>query len=161
MLKIPFFRQRLDYTCGPAVLQMVLAFHGVSATQEKLARICKTTKATGTSRENLVRAARIHGVYAHKHSEGSLREISWFLASGIPVVVNYREPGDEEGHYAVVVGITPSQVMLHDPYHGRGFNLSRANFMRRWHGKHVNKNRQWLAAFAPTRQQLSQVAHHR
>lgn len=29
MLKIPYFKQNRDYTCGPACLRMVLAYYGI------------------------------------------------------------------------------------------------------------------------------------
>lgn len=146
MLRVPYYQQVFEYTCGPATLRMVAKFLGKPVGRLQAVRLCKTDADHGTSRSNLIHAARAHGLHVHAHTEGTLKEIRALLSKGIPVIVNYREPEDEVGHYAVVVGVTKHTVVLSDPYHGPRLKLGRREFVRRWYGKHARVHRRWLMA---------------
>lgn len=49
--------QENGYYCGPAVLQAVLAYHGIDVSQNQLARELNTSSVTGTEYEDLARVA--------------------------------------------------------------------------------------------------------
>lgn len=56
---VPAATQETRYYCGPAVLQSLLAYHGITASQEELAAQLKTDPVTGTEYEDLARVASI------------------------------------------------------------------------------------------------------
>lgn len=56
-LDIPQRVQENGYYCGPASLQMVLAYHNIFVSQEQLAADLKTSPITGTEYEDLARTA--------------------------------------------------------------------------------------------------------
>lgn len=56
---VPAVTQENAYYCGPAVLQSLLAYHGITASQEELANELKTHPVTGTEYEDLARVASI------------------------------------------------------------------------------------------------------
>ncbi|MDP3996537.1 MAG: cysteine peptidase family C39 domain-containing protein, partial [bacterium] len=52
-------------------------------------------------------------------------------------------PSNDEGHYAVVVGLSDDYLFLNDPWNGKKFEISREEFLKRWKdsdGTHKN----WL-----------------
>lgn len=49
--------QENEYYCGPAVLQSLLAYHGIDSTQKQLAQALNTNPQTGTEYEDLARVA--------------------------------------------------------------------------------------------------------
>lgn len=133
MLKVPYHRQRNSYTCGPASLQMVFEFFKVPETQKHLSKAAHTNDAVGTLHEAMISLARQHGFYCYVHNNSNMAEIEHFVANGLPVIIDFLEPTSDEGHYAVVVGLTPEQITFNDPWNGRHWQLTRAEFDKRWH----------------------------
>lgn len=56
-LNIPQKVQENSYYCGPTSLQMVLAYHDISVSQDQLAEDLKTSPVTGTEYDDLARTA--------------------------------------------------------------------------------------------------------
>lgn len=56
-LSVPAITQENGYYCGPAVLQSLLAYHGIHASQDELAAELHTDPVTGTEYEDLARMA--------------------------------------------------------------------------------------------------------
>lgn len=144
-LRVPFFRQRTEYTCGPRALQMVLAYYGTRVTICALLKICKAKKSTGTERKHLIAAASSFGYRVHAKNDSNISAVCSYVARGIPVIVNYRHISSE-GHYAVVVGCTRTDLILNDPWYGAGWRISKQDFLKRWYGYHVNKHTRWMMA---------------
>jgi len=42
-IKVPFFRQEVWYSCGPACMRMILAFLGIIKTEEEITEVCEAT----------------------------------------------------------------------------------------------------------------------
>lgn len=147
-LQVPYFHQRQEYTCGPVVLQVVLAYYGVRVSLRQAIRACKTSQRYGTPRRGLVRAARAFGLRVYQHTDASIKELAEFVVQGVPVIVNYNEPGEGKSHFAVVIGVTDTDVILHDPspLQGPHFRISHREFVSRWYGFHKHNFRRWLMA---------------
>jgi ATP-binding cassette subfamily B protein len=144
-MRIPFVRQTTIYDCGPACAAMLVRAFGVRVPAARLRRLMRTTPRDGTSRKNLVGGLRRLGFGVEEGSGTSMRDLAAALKDGRAVVINYREPEDDESHYAVVVALTPSRIILHDPWHGPRFALSRQAFARRWYGRHRTVGTRWSA----------------
>lgn len=153
-IRVPYKRQWLSFTCGPVVLQMGLKYFNISIPRWHAIRLCQTARATGTSHHNLIAAIRSFGLHVHAHSHSTTRELEELTRRYVLVIVNYIEPAEEEGHYAIVVGMTKRYIVLHDPYHGPHFKIALQEFRRRWHGQHKSTNRRWLMAVARKRSLL-------
>ena len=145
-LKLLYKKQENEYFCGPAIVQMILGSFGKKMSQRRLALLLKTNARTGTSNAALGRIIRKFGGYIDAHSQGSLGEIRLHLRRGNPVIVNYREPEEDVGHFAIVVGITRSSIFLLDPWHGSRFRLSLTYFSSHWFGQFQGRSQQWLMA---------------
>lgn len=145
-IRIPYYRQENDYFCGPACVQMVLASDGVVLSQARLARLLPTNAIAGTPRKNIIRFLRARGYKVLAGSGQSYASIRRYLSQGWRMMVNYREPSEDIPHLAVLVGLTPTHVILHDPWLGPKYKLPRQEFLRRWHGYHTRAHTRWLLA---------------
>lgn len=146
-VRTPFRYQKNVYTCGPAVLQMVFAYFRKRYSQKLLAHIARTTEEAGTDHSGMIRAATSAGFYSYVNDNSSFHEIAHFLAHGLPVIVNYIGPSDRDGHYAVIVGFNNRDVILNDPWNGKGFRISKRAFLRNWHD-YKNVHKQWIMVIA-------------
>ncbi|NTU67136.1 MAG: hypothetical protein HGB08_04420 [Candidatus Moranbacteria bacterium] len=139
-LKIPYQKQKNAHYCGPAVLEMAFLRLGLVMPQEDIARQIGTSQERGTENENMIRFATEQGFEVTAKRGSSISDIREMLKKDLPLIVNYIEPTDEDGHYAIVSGITPHNIILHDPWHGKDFKLPHQKFLERWkdsEGKYV------------------------
>lgn len=143
VLDIPYYKQDKIYTCAAASLQAVLGHSGHFKSEKWLERKLKTNPQHGVSHQSLKSVARALGYVCTYARRGSLTQIGYYLSRRLPVIVNYIEPVTEQGHYAVVVGLSSEEVVLNDPWLGPGFKLKRADFLRRWHNGRRNSKR-WM-----------------
>jgi tetratricopeptide (TPR) repeat protein len=101
--KVPFYPQE-RYYCGPAALAMVLAWSGLSVTQDDLVAQVYTPGKEGSLRSDVLSAARRNGRLAVEveNLSGVLAEI----AAGNPVLVFQNLALDwwPQWHFAVAVG---------------------------------------------------------
>lgn len=155
-MRLPeFHRQSADHTCGPAALRMLLAFHGIRRTERALERVLRTTEATGTTRRALIRSARGLGLRVRAGGM-TLADLETELSAGHPVLVNYVEPSEEVGHFAIVTSCTPTTVILADPWNGERFSLARREFARRWFGHRTRDPRRgWGMVASPKEERAS------
>ena len=142
-IRVPFFRQHSSYTCGPVVLEMVYRFFGMKASEKSLVRELKTSRKKGTGHRAIINSARKHGFYCFVHDNSSISQIKHFLFKGFPVIINYIEPSNDEGHYAVAIGFTKKHIILNDPWDGKDFRISFDDFLERWHDND-NHHKNWL-----------------
>lgn len=147
MAKIPFFKQKNDYYCGPATLQMTLAHFGVKvSSQDELAKAAKTNKKTGTSALNLVRALRLYKMGVRAGNGKTLPALTQALHEDKVVIICYTEPILEWGHYAIVERITDKRITLIDSDARTGkTSLMLDEFMQRWHDPLFTKTKRWAA----------------
>ena len=104
-LKIPFYKQDTDHTCGPASLQMVLSFLGDFKSEKKLSEEAHTNHDAGTRHDAMIETARKEGFYCYVNNDSSWDEVNNFISEGLPVIIHFVEPQSGENHYAVVVGL--------------------------------------------------------
>jgi tetratricopeptide (TPR) repeat protein len=111
---VPFFPQE-DLYCGPASLAMVLAWSGLSATQESVASQVYTPGREGTLAADMVTAARRNGRLAVEVNK--LDDVLAEIAAGHPVVVfqNLALDWFPRWHYAVAYAydLDRKQIVLH------------------------------------------------
>ncbi len=140
-LDVPYRKQVNDYMCGPATLQMVLAFFGDYRSQRKVRKLMMASprelETRSADNNKMVKAVQRAGFYAYVNDYSSLAELKYFISQGYPVVVNYIEPSDEDGHFAVAKGYNTElqTIILSDPWNGDDFMLPEEQFMTRWHAK--------------------------
>lgn len=152
-LSVPFYRQKTWHTCGPACLKMLFAFHDKRIAERRIALEAGTNRSTGTPRKAMLRAARTQGFACKMSSNGTWSDIQQCLKSGLPVLINYRDPFDNEGHYALVIGMNEKNVVLHDPYNGEEFELPVRKLKELWLGYKTRSHHcGWMMTVEPLSQ---------
>jgi len=148
-LQVPYEQQTLDYMCGPHALRMILTYFDRTTSVEKLAVLAGTTPQQGTSRRGMVQALRAFDLDVQARHGASIQDLHTLIAQGIPPIILYRDHTEEFGHYGVVVGITNSEVIFHDPWHGPNQRALYDEFLRRWYGRHKTQFTRWLVVGRP------------
>lgn len=134
-LRVPYFKQTTNVFCAPACAQMILKFFGKPfPSQEALAKIMRTDLVgeEGTKHGMLADYLRSKRLIVRVTRESSLLDVEKALAKGLPPIVHYIEPSEEDDHYAVVVGLTKTHITLNDPWNGKDFSFTRSEFQKRW-----------------------------
>ncbi len=149
--RIPYYRQQTTYTCGPAVLRMLAGALGRPVSERRLSRLCLTSAKRGTPNTVMaILGKALLGV--RTYPAATWKQLESALEHGHPVVVNYREPGEEAGHYAIAVGLNDEAIVLFDPWHGPRFSLPVEEFRQRWLGHRTRRaDRGWMMVLAPTK----------
>ena len=148
-LNVPHGYQPNDYTCGPKSLWMVLRYYKKRVPLSHLKRLCKTTVKTGTNRKMMKHAMRRLGFTVHSTHDANLNDVQTWVEKGVPVIIDFREWDENITHYAVVIGVTKTRIILHDPAHGSSVNVAHREFTDRWYGKHHTRFTQWMMASEP------------
>lgn len=132
------FRQ-VKARCGPAALKIVAGYFGVDVSEAGVAALCRVSRISGTTGDNLVAAARKLGFASQIVDGANFRMIAKWLRKGVPVIVDWMSIGYRDkarvatGHYSVVSGLTPDQIIIEDPAVGRKRRLQRRLFMSLWY----------------------------
>jgi len=124
--------------CGPATVSMALSAHGWAGDQSAVARALKpdpNDKNVGP--EELARFARDAGFEALVGQAVDRRLLMALIASGVPPIVEtwfVPEPGDEMGHYRLLVGYRESGdvFIAHDSYSGPATELTWQSLDEHW-----------------------------
>jgi ABC-type bacteriocin/lantibiotic exporter with double-glycine peptidase domain len=138
-LKTTNFKQS-PAMCGPACLKIVASYFGVDIGDRRLIRACKSSKISGTTGRNLINGARKFGFHAEIVDEANFKMIGQWLHRGVPVIVDWMSASEDlrtrqhiaGGHYSVVCGLSPRNVILEDPALGRRRTIPRRSFFNVW-----------------------------
>jgi tetratricopeptide (TPR) repeat protein len=108
--------------CGPATIAMLLSRFGRAETQREAAQFLKPDPDDkNVSPDELVAYAQSLGFEARVVVGGDLEMLRTLVANGLPVIVEtwfIPKPGDEMGHYQLVVGYDEGTFALYDSYEG-------------------------------------------
>jgi hypothetical protein len=121
---------------------------GPNGDDQYLARVCQFGDTTDAAAQ--IKALASYGIKASFSQQASFSTLEQQIAAGMPVPCGYLHRGPVSspaggGHWLIVVGITPTHVIVHDPYGkadlvngttldipARFARYSRANWGRRW-----------------------------
>ncbi len=132
MKDVAYYKQKKDYTCGPATLRMAFANEGKKISEEKLSKSARTKK-TGTDYKDIVRATRKHGFHCFVKRKAKLDHAFHFIRNGFPVIVSYLPPDDKEDHYSLLVDYDKKHVILNDPWNCKNHLIKRTAFKQLWY----------------------------
>jgi len=148
-LTIPYSKQHTEYSCGPASLKMVLTFLGDKKSEKSLIREAHTDDIKGTSHKWMIDTAVREGFYCYVNSFSSIDEIKHFLSLEYPVIINFTEPSENVGHYAVVVGYRQNEIIINDPWNGKDFSIPIDDLIDRWYDR-TTKSHGWIMVISKT-----------
>jgi len=147
MKRSPYFRQETDFSCGPAVMRMMLAGIGIRISEKKLAGLLGTTAKDGTGQKAFPMLAERLGLSYAVGRKSSLEELGRMQKQGYFVIVYFFCGQEKEFHYAVLKRLGKSRVFLADPCLGPGHSIGRKEFERDWRSDlRVEKENRWFFA---------------
>ena len=142
---VPFIRQENWYTCGVACMRMILAYLGITKTEEDIKEVCNTTE-LGTTPTQISEAFAILEIKASSVKNANINELKKEIKEGRPVIV-LIDPShiyggiSGFGHFIVIVGINDEEIEYHDPDEpeGKYIKCNLEKFILAW-----NASRSWM-----------------
>lgn len=138
-LDVPYVRQ-VDAGCGAAAIAMVMQYwirqdkrlDPAAADADRIFKLLAPSPGKGISGQALKRYLEGQGFDAFVF-DGEMRDLQQHLAKGRPLVVCLA-PRTSRAllHYVVAVGVSDSEVVLHDPARGQLFHEGLQRFSREW-----------------------------
>ena len=144
LIDVPYLAQT-PQLCGGAALAMVLRYWGATAVPQDFQHLVDDT-AGGIATSRLTSAASERGWRAVATGAPEVEPIAAVAAhinQGRPVIVLLEDSATVH-HYVVVVGVTPADVVLHDPARAPYTVMSHEEFSRRW-----NVTSRWMLLVLP------------
>lgn len=130
------FERQAFNNCGPAALSMLLNFHNVKGDQYSVAKSLRpTSDDRNVTPEEMAVYAEQQGLRSFFGAGGDLMMLRQFAANNIPVMVEMwftTAEGDEMGHYAIVMGHGPNEIVTYDSYRGPNSARPPAEFDALW-----------------------------
>lgn len=130
ILNVPYHGQESDHASGPASLRMLLAFHGIHKTEEDLVEQGRSSFAETCGGVLADTASRFRISVAHVGL--SLASLCSYVENGIPVLVLCNDHETNTDRFAVVVGHTDTEIIVHDPVKGEGMAIENGRFEEEW-----------------------------
>ncbi|MBI4441577.1 peptidase C39 family protein [Candidatus Woesearchaeota archaeon] len=133
VIPVPYYGQETEFTCGPAVLKMVLHYNGEYYGERRLRKYAQTSPLEGTNHEKMIRAARTLGYHCFVRQNAAPRDVKRFINKGYPVIINWQEPDTQDGHYSVLFGYLKAAFLMHDPYRPQRKIIPTRRLLPLWH----------------------------
>ncbi|MAE42926.1 hypothetical protein CMO93_04085 [Candidatus Woesearchaeota archaeon] len=144
-IKLKYYPQHKDYSCGPSALRMVFEHLGKHYSEEKMIQLCKAMPKIGTSHNHLIEEVKKEGFYCLEKDHGKIKDIIESLEQGYLPLINYYNPLSNSGHYSVICGYDSNEELLFlaDPANGNDYTLSYGEFKKLWHN-FLNNSKGWF-----------------
>ena len=149
-MHIPYYKQKFAYTCGPAVMRMVLEALGISRTEEQLAQMLHTSMRIGTPNRMFSRVFERFKFSYTVGRHGRTHNLIDLLRKKHLIIVCYFYPPEKVGHFAVVKKIANRKIYLLDPAAGPEVTYRTYEFARLWNKTGMfDREKGWLIAVKP------------
>lgn len=138
VLPVPQLRQQTDFSCGASSLQAVLQFYGVDIEEDVLRKRLGTDAKDGTDAADMAALLREEGVNARALEGLGTAQLVRAVRGGNPVLVCFQKAPlsevhkIENGHWAVVAGVSGNELLFMDPSGTGTVSLSIPQFEARW-----------------------------
>lgn len=136
MIKVPYHKQELWFSCLPACIKMLLESHNITADEKKLRKLFGTTSEGGTSWLDVVSGMKELGAEFTYLKNQNLDKLKELMKQNIPAIVSVdtRKLGDfaHRQHTVIVIDISENNVEVHDPEKGPNIQLGMNIFISAW-----------------------------
>lgn len=144
-MKIKYYKQEQEHTCGAAAMRMVLESLGIKKSEKELISLLKTNTKVGTWHYQMSALAEKYKLNYVVNRNASIKELKEFLKNKYLIIVCYYLVEEKTAHYAVVSDIDDKNIYLHDPWLGANHKLSLSYFRKNWvSDKIYEKEQKWF-----------------
>ena len=131
-MKIPYFRQEKIWTCGAAVIRMVLASFNIKRSEGQLVRMLRTSKRVGVKNKRFSEIAERFKLSYIVRRNSNIRQLKRYLNKKFIIIVHYYVPKLGEDHYSVVSRVSKERIFLLDPWFGENYSIDLDKFIKLW-----------------------------
>jgi ABC-type bacteriocin/lantibiotic exporter with double-glycine peptidase domain len=135
------FKQKNDWTCGPAVARLVLHAFGCKKPLKEVSKALKTNR-DGTTNACMIRLFKRNYLKLKVKEEARIEDIRKNINNHL-VVVAYSIPASGDSHYSIVKKIGRKRVFFHDTWFGSKHSYSINYFLKNWHDSEATH---WMLA---------------
>ena len=136
------YKQKNDWTCGPAVARILLHYYDTRMSIGKIVKELRATPRKGTGNISLLRLLRKNGVKFKVKKGATTKKLAGYLKNHW-VTVAYWIPSHKESHYSIVKKITAKRIYFHDTWFGTNHSYSINYFLKNWWDEEAER---WLLA---------------
>jgi predicted double-glycine peptidase len=131
MPKLLIYKQKNNWTCGPACMLVVLDYFGTKKDIGSLLIEMRTTKKEGTHHSDIINLLKTCKLQYLVKRNCSIHDIKKHLCTNL-VIVGYWIPYYKESHYSIVKKVNSSRIYFHDTWFGPKHNCTIDYFLRNW-----------------------------
>jgi len=117
--------------CGPASLQMVLAYYGKIKNEKELKKKTGATYLNGTKPEEVAKVARKFKLKANYSKNNSIEGLREAIKKKNPPIIGWFSP-DSGSHFSVVIGFEKNEIIIADPNMEKIRKMKIEDFSDRW-----------------------------
>jgi ABC-type bacteriocin/lantibiotic exporter with double-glycine peptidase domain len=141
------FKQKNDWTCGPAVARLVLHAFGHKKPLREVSKALKTDR-NGTANAYMIRLFKRNRLKIKVKNGTGISDLKKHTKKHL-VVVAYSIPSSGDSHYSIVRKVSHGRVYFHDTWFGSKHSYNINYFLKNWHDDEATR---WmLAVKKPTR----------
>ncbi|MDP3882300.1 MAG: cysteine peptidase family C39 domain-containing protein [Nanoarchaeota archaeon] len=141
---IKYYQQEEDWSCGPAVVRMVLSSFKIKKSEAEISKTLGSNKEIGTPNKRLVDYFKDNNFSFIAEENAKINDLRRFFSDKFNIIVNYYCASEKEGHFAIVKSLDKKRIYLYDPAMGEDHSYSLKYFNKIWYGKSGEKK--WLLA---------------
>lgn len=144
LLSLPIQTFQTFNNCGAATLSMMLAYFGVSVSQQELGmRLRPFQNSEGINDdksvtvEELAEESKNYNVIPYYRPNGNIEKLKLLSANGLPILTRtWLKEGEDIGHYRVVKGFdeTTREIIQNDSLQGESLRFGYDEFLKLWQG---------------------------
>ena len=124
------FKQKNDWTCGPAVARIICKYYGIERKISQLVRELNTTR-LGTSNRDFQKFLRRYDINFRTRKGSTVGNLKRALSNNL-IIVAYWIPKYGDAHYSIVKKLDRSRIYFHDTWYGSGHSYSLDYFKKNW-----------------------------
>lgn len=130
-MKLLKYKQKDDWTCGPAFLKVVLDYFGIEKDISTLIKELGTTRNDGTDESSIVKLLKKYKLKFIVKENTSLDDLRGYLKDHL-VVVCFWVPFYKFSHYSIVKGVDSERIYFHDTWFDPNHSYKIDYFLRNW-----------------------------
>lgn len=125
------FKQKNDWTCGPAVARIVLHAFGYKKPLKEVSKSLRTNK-DGTTNAQMIQLFKKNQLKFKVKDGAKITDLKKQTKKHL-VVVAYSIPSSGDSHYSIVKRVDRNRVYFHDTWFGSSHSYNINYFLKNWH----------------------------